>query len=240
MNPANTVRARSYPRFLYVVYYIIIGLVRLVTRLLLAVRVTGGADFPRTGPVLIAANHLSYFDIPFLLIFLPRPPIFVAKQEVTAFPLVGRLLHRLGTVSIRRGQSDRRAIRHSLAVLENDDVLLIFPEGTRSRRPGLLAGLPGVGLLARRAGVPLVTAAITGTEKLTLRSFFRCGLTLTIGSPATLETLTPNGRRATAGEITEALMQQLAALMPPQYRGHYSDAEHAQASAGVLARPGQD
>ena len=146
MNPANTVRARSYPRFLYVVYYIIIGLVRLVTRLLLAVRVTGGADFPRTGPVLIAANHLSYFDIPFLLIFLPRPPIFVAKQEVTTFPLVGRLLHRLGTVSIRRGQSDRRAIRHSLAVLENDDVLLIFPEGTRSRRPGLLAGLPGSGV----------------------------------------------------------------------------------------------
>ncbi len=240
MTASSAVRARSYPRFLYIVYYIIIGFVRLVTRLLLAVRVTGGADFPHTGPVLVAANHLSYFDIPFLLIFLPRPPIFVAKQEVMAFPLVGRLVNRLGTVSIRRGESDRRAIRHSLAVLENDDVLLIFPEGTRSRRPGLLAGLPGVGLLARRSGVPLVSAAITGTEELTLRSFFRCGLTLTIGSPVTLESLTPNGRRTTAAEVTEALMQQLAALLPPAYRGHYADVERAEAGAGVLARQVQD
>ena len=240
MNPANTVRARSYPRLLYVVYYAIIPIVQLVTRLLLAVRVTGAADFPRTGPVLIAANHLSYLDIPFLIIFLPRPPIFIAKQEVTAVPLVGRLIHRLGTVSIRRGQSDRRAIRHSLAVLENGDVLLIFPEGTRSRRPGLLAGLPGVGLLARRAGVPLVTAAITGTEKLTLRSFFRQSLTLTIGSPVTLDELLPHGRRATASEITEALMQQLAALMPPEYRGHYADAERAEVETGALAGQGQD
>ncbi len=240
MKKTSTVRARSYPGILYVVYYAIIPIVRLVARLLLAVRVTGGADFPRTGPVLIAANHLSYFDIPFLLIFLPRPPIFIAKQEVTAYPLVGWLVHRLGTVSIRRGQSDRRAIRHSLAVLENDDVLLIFPEGTRSRRPGLLAGLPGVGLLARRSRVPLVTAAITGTEKLTLRSFFRCGPTLTIGSPVTLEALTPNGRRTTAAEITQALMQQLAALMPPEYHGHYADVEHAEAGAGVLTGQGQD
>ena len=240
MNPATTVRARSYPSFLYVVYYIIIDLVRLVTRLLLAVRVTGGADFPRTGPVLVAVNHLSYFDIPFLLIFMPRPPIFVAKQEVTSFPLAGWLLRQLGTVSLRRGESDRRAIRHSLAVLENDDVLLIFPEGTRSRRGGLLAGLPGVGLLARRSKVPLVTAAITGTEKLTLRSFFRCGLTLTIGSPVTLEALTPNGRRATAAEITQTLMQQLAALMPPKYRGHYADVERATAGAGVLVGQVQD
>ena len=235
MNPATTVRARSYPGFLYVVYYIIIGTVRLLTRLLLAVRVTGAADFPRTGPVLVAANHLSYFDIPLLVIFMPRPPIFVAKQEVTNFPLVGWLLHQIGTVSLRRGQSDRRAIRHSLAVLENDDVLLIFPEGTRSRRPGLLPGLPGVGLLARRSGVPLVNAAITGTERLTLRSFFRCGLTLTIGSPLALEALTPNGRRATAAEITDALMQQLAALMPPEYRGHYADVERAETSASVRA-----
>ena len=233
-------RARSYPGFLYVVYYIIIDLVRIVTRLLLAVRVTGGADFPRTGPVLVAANHLSYFDIPFLLIFMPRPPIFVAKQEVTNFPLAGWLLRQLGTVSLRRGESDRRAIRHSLAVLENDDALLIFPEGTRSRGGGLLAGLPGVGLLARRSAVPLVTAAITGTEKLTLRSFFRCGLTLTIGSPVTLEALTPNSRRATAAEITEALMQQLAALMPPEYRGHYADVERAGVSPGALVGQVQD
>ena len=141
MTASSAVRARSYPRFLYVVYYIIIGFVRLVTRLLLAVRVTGGADFPRTGPVLVAANHLSYFDIPFLLIFLPRPPIFVAKQEVTAFPLVGRLVNRLGTVSIRRGESDRRAIRHSLAVLENDDVLLIFPGG-HAQSPPRAVGRP--------------------------------------------------------------------------------------------------
>ena len=233
-------RARSYPGFLYVVYYVVTSLVRPVIRLLLAVRVTGGADFPRTGPVLIAANHLSYFDIPFLLIFMPRPPIFVAKQEVTNFPLAGWLLRQLGTVSLRRGESDRRAIRHSLAVLENDDALLIFPEGTRSRGGGLLAGLPGVGLLARRSTVPLVTAAITGTEKLTLRSFFRCGLTLTIGSPVTLEALTPNSRRATAAEITEALMQQLAALMPPEYRGHYADVERAGVSPGALVGQVQD
>ncbi len=218
-------RARSYPGFLHFVYHAITPVLRRVTRLLFAVRVTGGADFPRTGPVLVAANHLSYFDIPFLLTFMSRPPIFVAKQEVTSIPLAGRLLRQLGTVSLRRGQSDRQAIRHSLAVLENDDVLLIFPEGTRSRNGGLLAGLPGVGLLARRSAVPLVTVAITGTEKLTLRSFFRQSLTLTIGSPMKLEALTPNGPRATAAEITEALMQRLAALMPPEYRGYYADVE---------------
>ena len=85
-----------------------------------------------------------------------------------------------------------------------------------------------------------MTAAITGTEKLTLRSFFRCGLTLTIGSPVTLEALTPNSRRATAAEITEALMQQLAALMPPEYRGHYADVERAGVSPGALVGQVQD
>ena len=239
MSGSSINRTNWHPHALYYAYRAIFPGVRLLTRLLLAVRLIGGENLPRNGPVLVVANHLNYFDILLLLIFLPRPPIFLAKEEVTSTRFVGWVT-RLSAVSLRRGQSDRRAIRRSLAVLDDGHVLLVFPEGTRSRRPGLLRGLPGVGLLARRSGAMLVTAAITGTEKLTLRSFFRLGLTLTIGSPVTLDELLPNGSQASAAEITEALMQRLAALLPPEYRGHYAAATRAGADRGAAARQVKD
>ena len=210
---------KSYPRQRYFLAKL---LVQSVYKILFSVTVKEDLKFPSTGPVLVVANHLSYLDIPFLGAFLPRPAIFISKGEVMDIPVLGWLLRSFGTVGLRRGQSDRRAIRQSLGVLNNGDLLVIFPEGTRSRDGKLLNGQPGVGLLARRSDAMLAAAAITGTESITIRSFFRKRLTLRVGAPIPLAELVPGATAATAADITKALMYRLAALLPPQYQGLYA------------------
>jgi glycerol-3-phosphate dehydrogenase (NAD(P)+) len=119
---------------------------------------------PRRGPVIIAANHRSFLD-PFVIACMARRPMYyVAKQEIFRFRVVAWLLSSLGAFPVRRGAADADMITTAKAILARGDIVLIFPEGTRTR-PGAL-GRPrrGVGRLALETGVPVVPVAVIGTE----------------------------------------------------------------------------
>ena len=119
---------------------------------------------PRRGPVIIAANHRSFLD-PFVIACMARRPMYyVAKQEIFKFSVVAWLLSSLGAFPVRRGAGDADMITTAKAILARGDIVLIFPEGTRTR-PGAL-GEPkrGVGRLALETGVPVVPVAVIGTE----------------------------------------------------------------------------
>jgi glycerol-3-phosphate dehydrogenase (NAD(P)+) len=124
----------------------------------------GREHIPAEGPVIIASNHRSFLD-PFVIATMARRPMYyVAKKELFAHRLQAWFLNSLGAFPVDRGAADRDMLETARAILSRGDIVLIFPEGTRTR-PGSL-GQPkrGVGRLALETGAPVVPIAVIGTE----------------------------------------------------------------------------
>jgi glycerol-3-phosphate dehydrogenase (NAD(P)+) len=124
----------------------------------------GREHLPKEGPVIIAANHRSFLD-PFVIGTMARRPMYyVAKEELFRKRWMSWILNALGAFPVRRGAGDEDSIATAKAILARGDIVLIFPEGTRTR-PGSL-GKPkrGVGRLALETGAPVVPVAVIGTE----------------------------------------------------------------------------
>ena len=127
---------------------------------------TSGIENVPAGGVIIAANHISLWDPPVIGTALPRKVHFMAKEELFANPVFGWIISKLGAFPVKRGAADRTAIRTALRLLENGSILAIFPEGTRSKDGKLGSPEAGLALLALKSGVPIVPAAIIGTNKI--------------------------------------------------------------------------
>jgi 1-acyl-sn-glycerol-3-phosphate acyltransferase len=146
------------------VYWLVRGLLQPFFLIYLRMDRFGREHIPREGPAIIASNHRSFFD-PFVIGTMARRPLYyVAKEELFSNRLLGWLLSALGAFPVRRGAGDQDTIVTAKALLARGEIVLIFPEGTRTR-PGPL-GTPhrGVGRLALETGVPVVPLAIIGTE----------------------------------------------------------------------------
>lgn len=165
-------------------YWTILTIARAVIHLLWWPRCIGRENLPN-GPYLICANHRSWFDPPFLAIVIPREVGFLAKAELFKNPLFGKLIWAINARPIKRGVVDRTAIDHVLAHLKNDIPVVTFPEGTRSKDGQMHAPKPGIGMLARLAGVPVVPIYIKGSFKMSHRPFFWGSLEARIGDPIT-------------------------------------------------------
>lgn len=124
---------------------------------------------PREPGVIIASNHLSATDPPLICLAVQRAcgrrVRYMAKAEVMAAPILGRILHAYGGFAVRRGRPDREAYRMAREVLATGDWLGLAPEGTRSRTGALGEPKPGVALLAMRSGAIIVPTAIWGSER---------------------------------------------------------------------------
>ncbi len=124
----------------------------------------GMQHVPRTGAVILAANHRSFLD-PFVIACMTRRPLYyVAKQELFRNRLQGLVLNALGAFPVDRGNADGEMLETARAVLARGDALLIFPEGTRVRRGPIRRARRGVGRLALETGAPVVPIAVIGTE----------------------------------------------------------------------------
>ncbi|MDI3327046.1 MAG: lysophospholipid acyltransferase family protein [Alicyclobacillaceae bacterium] len=158
-------------------YAVLKGFVRLVLTMLFRVSVSGAEQIPPRGPVIVAANHPSWLD-PFLLgAFLPRKPYFITKAEVFRYRIFNPLIRYVGGFPVQRGVPDVRAVRHSLRLLEDGQVLAIFIEGSRTFKAGL-EPKRGVGMLAVKSGAPIVPVAIQGSDRGVFAS-----ITIRIGRP---------------------------------------------------------
>jgi len=138
------------------------GFVRLCFRLFYELEVAGIENVPKTGRVIIAANHVNYFDAPMLLAFIPRPIHFVAASAGFRVPLWAFLMKLYGTIRIERGRPDAGAMRESIRVLENESALGIFPEGTFTEDGHLFEAKLGTAHIAIRTGAPIVPVTISG------------------------------------------------------------------------------
>jgi 1-acyl-sn-glycerol-3-phosphate acyltransferase len=182
-----------------------------------ALRVEGLEHLPLSGPYILAANHHNYLDGVVLAVVVPVPIAFLVMPRVYRATPVHPIIHRhIGSIPINLARPDVRALRTALQVLQDGRIVGIFPEGPFSVRGRLEQGLSGVGLLALRAAVPVVPAAISGTyEALHGRSWHlprRHPIRIRFG-PARRFTTDGAGPRRERASVTHRIMSDIAALL---------------------------
>ncbi len=128
--------------------------------------IIGRENMPKDGAVILAANHMSNWDPPFVATFLKRPVSYMAKIELFKNPIFGAAIRSCHAFPVKRGAADRGAIKAAMQVLKQGRCLGLFPEGTRSRTGKMKKAEAGVGLIASLTDAPVVPAAIIGTDRI--------------------------------------------------------------------------
>ncbi|WHY75895.1 lysophospholipid acyltransferase family protein [Neobacillus sp. WH10] len=165
----------------------------------------GVENFPKEGGVLLCANHIHNFDPIVVGIMAPRPVHYMAKEEIFRVPLLGGIVRKCNAFPVKRGFSDREALRTGLKILKEGNVFGLFPEGTRSKTGELGKGLSGAGFFALRTEAMVVPCAIIGPYK----SFKR--LKVVYGKPIDMDEM--RKARASADQVTELIMSEIHKLI---------------------------
>jgi len=212
------------------------GVLRVIARAIVRLRIEGDLSaLPKTGPLIMAANHASSADPvligAFLNQILRRPLNWLGKREIVEYPLTGWAFRRAGIHPVDRDAADLEAFLTAMRILEACHVLAVFPEGTRSRTGGLQEVREGVGLLALRSGAPVLPVAVIDSDLMWPRGHLlpRFGRRVTVryGTPFIVTEvlaargLPTKGRQAT-GAATTLVMTRIAELLPPRQRGVYA------------------
>lgn len=169
------------------------------------IQVSGREHMPKTGGVLLCANHIDNLDPPVVGITSERPICFMAKEELFSRKWSAKLMRSLKVFPVKRGMSDREAMRTGLKILKDGQVLGLFPEGTRSKDGQLRKGMAGAGFFALRSNAAVVPCAIIGPYKLGRP------LQVVYGPPVDMQPL--KDRKATAEEATETIMNAIGELI---------------------------
>ena len=152
----------------------------------------GAERVPKNGGVVLAINHFSWIDIPCVGFATPRPLYVLAKVEAHRVPGLGQFIRAFGTISVRRGESDRDAVRRMREVVHDGNALGVFVEGTRQRSgvPGHVQ--PGAAMVALQENAPVCCVAIHGSQTWRLGNF--APVSMVWGAPLDLSGMPPGGR----------------------------------------------
>ncbi len=201
---------------------------RAVFRSLAPVTITGRENVPHGHPYILAINHVSLFDPPFVGVFWPEQVEAMGAAEVWSRPGQNILARLWGGIPVHRGEYDRAMFETVLAILRTGYPLLIAPEGERSHAPGLQVAKPGIAYLAEQSGLPVIPAGIVGTTDdfwKRAKKGERPPLEMRIGKPFLLPPVEGRGeaRRESRQHNADLVMRVIAGLLPENYRGAYLD-----------------
>jgi 1-acyl-sn-glycerol-3-phosphate acyltransferase len=216
---------------------------RICARIVANVEVQGLEKIPRTGAVILAANHISNVD-PFVVGAWATPGLrnrrihWLGKRELFDWPVFGWVCAHGGVHPVDRGTADVEAYRLATRILEAGYVLMIFPEGTRSPTGTLQEAKDGLAALAMRTGAAIVPIGVNDSDRVWPKgrklpaALPRRTITVRIGDPFYTADVIPPGldRRAAKSAATAVIMGRIAALLDPRHRGVYGDSVRASAT----------
>jgi 1-acyl-sn-glycerol-3-phosphate acyltransferase len=203
------------------------SIVRFIMNIIADVEVHGAEKLPQ-GNVIVAANHLGRLDTATLLYILDREDLIMpVAEKYKNHPLYGAIGRAANAIWLNRFEADYAALRQILTRMEQGGMLVIAPEGTRSKTEALQEAKLGVAFLASKSGYPVLPVAVTGTEDRSvaqnLKRFRRSKIVVQAGDPFTIEIPKGKGREQAMREATDEIMCRIGAILPEKYRGVYAE-----------------
>lgn len=208
-------------------YRSLIAIIRFFLNIIADVEVSGMEKLPQ-GNVLIALNHLGRLDTLVLLSALDRDDIIVAiARKYKYHPIIGVIGRVAKATWINQSETDFSALREILARLQKGGLMIITPEGTRSKTAAMQRGKMGVAFLASKSGYPVLPVALYGMEDAVvienLKRFRRSKMKAVAGDLFFVEVPQGKGREQSLREATDEIMCRIAANLPEKYRGYYAE-----------------
>lgn len=203
-------------------------LVRSIVRLIARVDISGYEHLPATGAYVIATNHLGILDSAMLFLAIDRWDVFIPVAEKWEDIWLFRFLAKyFNLIFINRFEPDLKALRKIIDLMEAGNILVIAPEGTRSRVGSMNEGKPGVSYLASKLNRPIVPVGLAGTEDKiilnNLKRFKRSHIVVRAGTAFMLPELPRKERDAALKGFTDEIMCRIATLIPEKNRGVYAE-----------------
>jgi 1-acyl-sn-glycerol-3-phosphate acyltransferase len=201
---------------------------RLLLKAILDLEFIDLENAPREGALIVAGNHLGALDGLVVYYVVDRRDYIVLVAEYHSQYTLRRLLVKIaGAIFVDRYHADFAVLREVLKRLNEGGVLIISPEGTRSKTGGMLPGQPGTAYLAAKTGVPVLPVSIVGSEDrlilANLKRFKRTAVKINVGEPISFQPVSRQDREETLQGYTDEIMCQIAALLPVEYHGAYAD-----------------
>lgn len=197
-------------------YWLVRGLFAVYFYVFVDIDVQNADKLPEQGPAILCANHFSWFDPPLMSVLAKNKVNFMAKAELFSNPIFDKVFRGVNAFPVRREAMDRSAIRTSLNVLSDGQMLCLFPEGTRQPVGELGELTPGAAYLAIKSGAPLVPVGISGSYV----PF--SNITVRVGNPIRLDEFmnaskdddsqSAGGKKAVLAQITQKLSCVLGVL----------------------------
>ena len=201
-------------------------IIRLILHLILKIDVSELKKVPKKGPLIVVANHVNFLDAPVLITHLvPRRITGLVKKETWDDPFMAFLFNLWGGIPIDRGTADFNAFKAAKrALLVDNMILAVAPEGTRSENGRLTRGKPGITILAKQSGVPVLPIVYYGHEefKQNIRRLKRTPMTIKVGKPFRCKFDRLHNDKIDMQAMTDAIMLEIAALLPEKYHGDYA------------------
>ena len=203
------------------------SIVRFIMKLITRIEVEDIEKLP-SGNLIVAANHLGRLDTAVLLCLIDREDIIMAiAEKYKNHPLFGPIGRASNAIWLNRYEADFSAMRQILERMKQGGMLVIAPEGTRSKTEALQEGKLGVAFLASKSGYPVLPVALTGTEDRAvienLKRFRRSKIVVKGSEPFHITIPNGPGREKAMREATTEIMCHIAAMLPEKYRGVYSE-----------------
>jgi 1-acyl-sn-glycerol-3-phosphate acyltransferase len=201
---------------------------RMLVKAILDIKFYNLDSQPREGALIVAGNHLGVLDALIVFSVIDKRDYIVMVAEYHKNYAFRRWLGKIvGAIFVDRYQADFAALREVMKRLNQGGVLIISPEGTRSKTGGLLPGQPGTAYLASKTGISVLPVSIVGSEDrlilANLKRLRRSPVKVVFGEAIRFAPVSREGREQALQGYTDEIMCQIAALLPEEYRGEYAN-----------------